>query len=360
MDDDLSLKVKSLARGSSVLLVDDDEFTLAIYESIFKEMFLRIFTARNGEEAYELWMDQNKNIDLVVTDVMMPVLDGFELVNKIREQSISQHIIVVTGMNDLNEMKNIINLGIDGIILKPYDPKNFLPVLARVLEVIKAKKIMKRQIFQLKLLSQEQVALKATAKAISKSAAFNQLEIAKKDTIVKKKESQLSTKYNIRKTIVGQSAQKTFDNIIDESNRNDIDGLIDSIYDYDALIVTLEKEPIENIMDSLVDSTQAIENLVDIMNSVGSFSLAAQAGENLIRYIKNFDIQKLEDQNKKEQFFDTYLSMFQDIEKWLRVVFVDQAASNVNYFDASFANTCLELETIFADDIEDDSELEFF
>jgi len=61
MASDLDYRVKNLAKTSSVLIIDDDEFTLQIYESIFKNLFLKVFTACDGEEGYELWLNQNKN-----------------------------------------------------------------------------------------------------------------------------------------------------------------------------------------------------------------------------------------------------------------------------------------------------------
>ncbi|MEA3523504.1 MAG: hypothetical protein U9R50_11095, partial [Campylobacterota bacterium] len=212
-------------------------------------------------------------------------------------------------------------------------------------------KVMKRQIFQLKLLSEENIILKESVKTIIE-------ESPKEETKAEPKEK-LSSKYNIRRTIQGSDAL-SLDNIIDSQDLDNIDILIDSLHDYESLVIELESKPIKEIVDKLILSTDVIDQLVYIMNKIGSFSVAHEAGKHLIEFIKNLDINKLEDKNKKELFFDTYMSMFQDIEKWLRVVFIDKDASNINYFDASFANTCLELEAIFADEVEDDSELEFF
>ena len=349
MENNLNLIVKELARSSSILIVDDDEFTLEIYESVFRNLFLKVFIAKDGEEAYELWMDQNKKIDLIITDIIMPKLDGFGLINKIRENSNSQHIIILTSLDNLNEMRDIINLGVDAIILKPFKQEQILPILARVLEVIKTKKVMKRQIFQLKLLSQEKVALKASVKTI----------VVEQNKIKKDQKDRLSTKYNIRKTVYGSDAH-SLDNILDYIDMEGADNLINSLHEYESLIVELESKNSNEIIDSLISSTNAIEFLVNIMSRIGSFSVAQEAGKNLINFVESIDASKLEDKNKKELFFDVYLSMFQDIDNWLKVVFIDKDASNINYFDASFANTCLELEAIFTDEVEDDSALEFF
>jgi len=349
MENNLNLIVKELARSSSILIVDDDEFTLEIYESVFRNLFLKVFIAKDGEEAYELWMDQNKKIDLIITDIIMPKLDGFGLINKIRENSNSQHIIILTSLDNLNEMRDIINLGVDAIILKPFKQEQILPILARVLEVIKTKKVMKRQIFQLKLLSQEKVALKASVKTI----------VVEQNKIKKDQKDRLSTKYNIRKTVYGSDAH-SLDNILDYIDMEGADNLINSLHEYESLIVELESKNSNEIIDSLISSTNAIEFLVNIMSRIGSFSVAQEAGKNLINFVESIDASKLEDKNKKELFFDVYLSMFQDIDNWLKVVFIDKDASNINYFGASFANTCLELEAIFTDEVEDDSALEFF
>ena len=233
--------------------------------------------------------------------------------------------------------------------------------LNRVLEVIKTKKVMKRQIFQLKLLSQENIALKAQEKQYNEESLSAQNKVMESSpTVVKvKKESALSSKYNIRKTIIGSNANELNDSLFHEYESH-VDSLIQSIVETEAFIISLESETAENIIDELKYSTQSIEELVEVMNSIGSFNVAVEAAENLIQFIQGIELVKLENTDKRELFFDAYLSMFQDIEKWLNTVFIRKEASNINYFDASFANTCLELETIFTDIIEDDSELEFF
>jgi len=344
--------IKKLAHGVSVLLVDDDELTLEIYKSIFSELFLKVFTASDGLEAYNIWSDQAQKIDLIITDIMMPNLDGFGLIDKIRQESSSQHIMIVTSLDDLNEMKHIINLGVDGVIMKPFEQEKVFPVLQRVLNVIRSKKIMKRQIFQLKLLSQEKIALKANAKSSTTSSSTTKPKIVKEA-------SQLSSKYNIRKTISGSTAS-TLINDIDYLDADAVDAFTYTLHEYESLIVGLESKPEEEIITSLQYSTKAITQLVQLMDSLGYFDVAVEAGENLIAFIHGLDAQTLKDKDKKELFFDAYLSMFQDIDTWLKVIFINKEASNINYFDASFANTCLELETIFANTDEDDSELEFF
>jgi YesN/AraC family two-component response regulator len=359
MSANLHEEVKKLARTMSVLLVEDDELTLGIYETIFKDLFLKVYVAKDGLQACEIWNNLAQKIDLIITDIMMPNLDGFGLIDKIRECSCTQHVIVLTSVNDLNEMRSIINAGVDGIILKPYDQEKVLPVLRRVLEVIKNKKIMKRQIFQLKLLSQDNVALKITDKIAAKKETIKEEPQIKEDSASKKENSELSNKYNIRKTVVGSDAMN-LDEIVSYDHLDGIDAILGDIQDMESLLISLESEEPEQIIDHLIDSTRLIYQLANIMEDIGSFNVAVEASRNLIQFIKHLDVAKLENREKKELFFDAYLSMLQDIEKWLNMVFIEKKASNINYFDASFANTCLELETIFMDEIVDDSDLEFF
>ena len=197
--------VKKLASTLSVLIVEDDEFTLDIYNNIFSKIFFKVYLAKDGQEALDIWLNQSQNIDLVITDIIMPNLDGFGLIQKIRENSTSQNIVVLTSVNDLNEMKDIVNMGVDGIILKPYDEEKVFSVLLRILKVIKAKKIMKRQIYQLKLLASKSVHLKQDVlkqKKELKQEIF--LDIKPKN------------KYNIR---------KTFHNTVTDSLVSDVDYL---------------------------------------------------------------------------------------------------------------------------------------
>lgn len=103
------------------LLIVEDEFRIRL---LLKDYFIRedfnILEASNGKEAIEIF-SKNK-VDLVVLDIMMPELDGFEVCKIIREAS-STPIIMLTAREEEDDKLLGYNLGADDYITKPFSPK---------------------------------------------------------------------------------------------------------------------------------------------------------------------------------------------------------------------------------------------
>lgn len=85
---------KVIGRGS-ILLVDDNHHGLVARKSVLEELGYRIATARDGEEALEHL--QAARFDVVVTDFRMPVMDGVELIQRIRETEPATQVILLSG-----------------------------------------------------------------------------------------------------------------------------------------------------------------------------------------------------------------------------------------------------------------------
>lgn len=293
--------------------------------------------------------------------MMMPKMNGSQLIEKIRKTSNSQRILILSGVEDLNEMRDVINLGIDGILLKPYKEDNVLPILRRILSMIKAKKTLKKQLIQLRLLSKANIELKISNSNTDKDTK----EELVSDTEVKLANESLKSKYHIREYIKTKSNQTKdfFEDIEQEDILEDVDKIIYDIESFESSIIKLESKSLEEIKEGLMRSLPVFESLITIMDKLHIFDVANESASNLIRYIESIDINKFEDSVKKRFFFDVYLSLFQDIYQWINMIFIKKDRENINYFDASFANSCLELESIFTDKIEDDDDeddLEFF
>lgn len=100
----------------SVLIVDDDPEILELNTSIFESKNFKVFQASNGLEGFNLYKVYKP--DLVVTDLLMPKMNGLELLCAIRDLGDTVPILVVTGNE--NEAAGVVEKLADGVFLKPY------------------------------------------------------------------------------------------------------------------------------------------------------------------------------------------------------------------------------------------------
>ena len=114
------------------LYVEDNKDVALSVQKLLKHFVPNNDLASNGEEGLSKF--KSKNYDLILTDINMPKMNGIEMIKKIRE--IDQHIpiIVVSAYSDQNYMFEVIQAGIDGFILKPFDLEQFKTVIVKTIE----------------------------------------------------------------------------------------------------------------------------------------------------------------------------------------------------------------------------------
>lgn len=114
----------------NVLYVEDDEIIREQTVEFLNKFFKTVEFAINGEEGAEKY---NAEIhDLLITDINMPILNGIEMIKKIKEKNSEQIVIVTSAHNESDYLLPLINLGIDRFLLKPFDRKVFVSVLYRL------------------------------------------------------------------------------------------------------------------------------------------------------------------------------------------------------------------------------------
>ena len=112
--------------GKRVLLAEDMEVNRDIARMILEDAGFVVETAINGKEALDLALGSEKNyFDLVITDIQMPVMDGFEFAKALRSSEradiSSLPILAMTANTTQNDMQNADKAGMDGFISKPID-----------------------------------------------------------------------------------------------------------------------------------------------------------------------------------------------------------------------------------------------
>ena len=120
-----------------VLIVDDEPFIRLGLKKMINwenEGFSIIGEARNGVEA--LSIVNTESIDLIITDISMPKMDGISFINNIRKYNKNVKIVFLTGYREFEYAKQGIRLGVKEYLLKPINPTELLSVLRNIREVL--------------------------------------------------------------------------------------------------------------------------------------------------------------------------------------------------------------------------------
>lgn len=116
------------------ILVVDDSPTIRKFISIaLKVKGFEIISAGDGMEALELL--PNDSVDLVITDLNMPNIDGFNLIERIRTNENYQNtpIIVMSNLSNSEDIQRAMNLGANSYLIKPFDQNNITKEVAKYL-----------------------------------------------------------------------------------------------------------------------------------------------------------------------------------------------------------------------------------
>lgn len=115
-----------------ILIAEDESIVLSALKFRLSKEGYEVFTASDGEKALELFNTQDP--DLIVTDIMMPLVSGLELITHVRTQSKRLIPIVVISAVDIEDtVLEAFELGADDFITKPLSPNELLVRIKRLI-----------------------------------------------------------------------------------------------------------------------------------------------------------------------------------------------------------------------------------
>ncbi|UTJ05148.1 GGDEF domain-containing response regulator [Arcobacter roscoffensis] len=136
---------KEILENISVLYVEDEndvrEFTAKLLGSLVK----KVYTAANGLEGLETFKENSSAIDLIVSDINMPKMDGLEMCTRIKEINKEIPIVITSAHNDPNFLKRAIDVGVNTYAMKPIDLYQLVESMIKAIEPI----LLKRELEQL-------------------------------------------------------------------------------------------------------------------------------------------------------------------------------------------------------------------
>lgn len=124
---------------SLILVVDDEARMRKLIKDFLVAKNFKILEAKDGEEALEVFEMNKEKIDLVLLDVMMPKVDGWAVLRKIRQES-KVPVIMLTARGEEQDELFGFELGVDEYISKPFSPKILVARIEAILKRIKGDK----------------------------------------------------------------------------------------------------------------------------------------------------------------------------------------------------------------------------
>ena len=101
----------------SILVCEDDFAIKTMISTKLKQENYSVYTVQNGQEALNLM--EKQQIDLVISDIMMPKMDGYEFVQTLRETKHTLPILMITAKSQLESLEAAFKLGVDDYMVKP-------------------------------------------------------------------------------------------------------------------------------------------------------------------------------------------------------------------------------------------------
>ncbi len=120
--------------GETVLVVDDEESVRVITRQTLEAFGYRVLSAQNGIAAIAVYEQNRAEIAVVLTDIMMPAMDGIAAIQVLRKINSAVKIIAVSGLADDDMITKAINAGVLHFLPKPFTSGALLQTIAEILE----------------------------------------------------------------------------------------------------------------------------------------------------------------------------------------------------------------------------------
>jgi DNA-binding response OmpR family regulator len=123
-----------VAFSGNILVADDEKVNVDFFQVMLSKLGFEVETACSGEEVFVKL--KNFTPDLIILDLLMPNMSGFEVARRLKAENRTREIpiIVLTAVSDIRDKVDMLELGIEDYIMKPF---NFIEILARIRNVLK-------------------------------------------------------------------------------------------------------------------------------------------------------------------------------------------------------------------------------
>ena len=128
----------------TLLCVEDDSFVRNIYKELFELMFKKVYFAEDGKEGLEIF--KSNDVDIILTDEMMPKMNGLDMIEEIRKIDADIPVILVTAFDNKDILERAINLNVTSFVKKPIKKESLIDALKKAVKVVLTKKLVFKEL----------------------------------------------------------------------------------------------------------------------------------------------------------------------------------------------------------------------
>ncbi len=285
-------------KNLTALYVEDEEQLRDVVYSLISTLFEKCYLASDGEEGLNIFTKNQDSIDIVITDISMPKMNGLDMCREIRKVNNNIPIIITTAHNDKDFLHKAIDVGISKFVTKPIDMHQLIDNIKKSLEHI----ILQQKLDEEMIANQEERILNAKFSATGQLAAGITHEINTPLTYIKANLEMLG--YDV-------------DDItnLDVNVKNNIEESLLKIND--------GVKRIETIVSSMKEISQQSLNVKENANIYSSIITSAILAYNKIKHISNVYLngQKFSlDMNKDEFEFFANVELQRMEQVWIIII----------------------------------------
>jgi CheY-like chemotaxis protein len=338
--------LKDKARGLSVLYVEDEEAVREAFGTILSKYFSSVTFAINGEEG--LLKYKSESFDLVVTDIRMPVLDGFAMVKEIKNINFFQRVAVISAYSDSDKLMEFINLGVDGFLQKPIKNDQLILMLYKIVKQIDDEKMALE--FESKLIdlnTELEDKVQALNRALKRVIAAENLAI----TAVQKSEEIKQRDVTISRPKKEKVSAKDFEEMHPFDVEDKLSTLESLEEDFDIVINRIRNGKHESFLE-LEEIFRNYSYAIGIFPEFANISYAIESLSESIKYAEGKEV---------DDFMQSLLySVADNLGSFRKNIFVDKSAVDIHYMDDSMIADITLLTRVLRGEESEGDDLELF
>ena len=351
--------LKESAEELTLLYVEDDADVRDSIASILQKFFKRVTLAEDGKEALEKY--EKESFDIILTDISMPHMNGVEMASRIKEKNCEQPIIVLSAHNEGDYLIDLINIGVDGFLLKPIQTEMLVKILGQSCRAIHDRRLLvvyqeKMEESYIEMMRQrDELQKRLDAQIESENRSIGLVEVVKE--VVKKEDVpiQESDLDFFTKEFEAISAAEFIANY-----PTDLDIYGDKLLNIgekiDLVVNSFVREPSE---EGATELSNYFLQYSEVISSIPEFINLTYAINRLSEVFAQIDCTK-----DISGYYDLILAISQELEKWRESIFELQNADDIHYLDSSLIADCVMLESFVAGEDanggDNEGDIEFF